>query len=179
MDRPAPASLRIGACPPESLARLGPVLCLYRASETHVLSGLAWATRVQPVIRIDSDGPCESLRFLDAALRPCWQLCLLPDSDFLAWDDAVSNLGAPISAQPMAIAHRRGGAAIELAVGNPLWRACALQLHVVSMSNAPGRLATAPVALSQAGERAAERIARAAGTDFVAHALADNFSHCR
>ena len=161
-----PEIIRIGPCTPESLAMLGPLLCLYRSVETHVLSGLDWAVDVSPSIRIDADGPCEALTFFDAAHRPCWQLDLLPDSDYLAWDKVLSTLEDPAPSVPAPKLEQQGWAAIHLAIGNPIWRACALRLHAVPERNAPCRLAAAQAVLSDAGLRAAERIARSTGASF-------------
>lgn len=158
----APTGPRL--CPATDLARLGPLLCLYPDCQTHVLAGWAGAVAVRPAVRIDSDGPQESLLFLDAALRPCWQLYLLPDSDYLAWDDVVAHLHA-VQAAPDAMTRASNAkACIQLTVGNPVWRACALRLHAMSETEAPDNLAAANAALSDAGRRAAERIARGIGT---------------
>ncbi|MFT3806565.1 Hemin transport protein [Arenimonas sp.] len=151
-------------CPAADLARLGPLLCLYPDCQTHVLAGWAGAVAVRPAVRIDSDGPQESLLFLDAASRPCWQLYLLPDSDYLAWDDVVAQLHAIRSESTATASRTDPKACIQLTVGNPVWRACALRLHAMGETSAPGNLAAANAALSEAGRRAAERIARGIGT---------------
>jgi hypothetical protein len=66
------------------------VLCVYRASDTHVLAGLTTSREVRPLARVDPMGPCEGLDFLDAAGLLCWRLFLLPDSDYWAWDTLLS-----------------------------------------------------------------------------------------
>jgi putative heme degradation protein len=146
------------------LARLGPLLCLYPDCQTHVLAGWAGAVAVQPAVRIDSDGPQESLVFLDATSRPCWQLYLLPDSDYLAWDAVVAQLHAVRSLPNSNAPASRAEPCIRRGIGNPVWRACALRLHAMAENSAPDNLAAANAALSEAGRRAAERIARGSGT---------------
>jgi len=159
-------AVRIGSCTPESLAMLGPMLCMYRAIETHVLAGLAAAAIVRPWVSIGADGPCEALTFFDRAQRPCWQLFLLPDSDYYAWERVVAGLSDPLPINSVARTDPGERNGIRRRVGNPLWRACALQVHAVAERNSPCRLAAAQVLLSEAGQRAAQRIAQTAGASF-------------
>lgn len=142
-----------------SLTALGPLLCLYRAFETHVLTGLSHAAAIFPTVRIDNNGPCEALMFVEPDGRPCWQLYLLPDSDYLAWDKLLIRLAGHQA--PTTLAQRRpcSSACIDLAVGNPIWRASALRLHVLSSCRSPASLAASVAPLSVPGKRAAERLA--------------------
>lgn len=158
--------LPIKACAPETLAALGPVLCLYRASDTHVLRGLAWARAVQPRVQVDSDGPCEGLTFVDSTGRPCWQLYVLPDSDYWAWDALLTRLATSGIVPCEAAESRSPCEGLRRAALSPRWRACILQLHAVPAARAVGRVAAADVAVSIPGRHAAELLARRAGAFF-------------
>lgn len=79
-----------------ALVALGPVVCLHRREDfdrlrEDALPLLAWS-RAQACCEVDSEGPREALRFLDHDGAPALQLCLLPDSDFLAWERLVQRL---------------------------------------------------------------------------------------
>jgi hypothetical protein len=111
---------------------------------------------------IDSDGPRESLLFLDALGGVCWQLFLLPDTDFLCWDQLV----AALPRRDLGVAARHpcvsGVGAVARGLGEPLWRACPMRLHAVSSTTDAGRLAAATAALSPAGQREVRRLAQRA-----------------
>lgn len=83
---------------PGQLAGLGAVLCLYPAGPGGDLAGWPRAARAQAHSRMDSEGLRESLHFFDAQGLCCWRLYLLPDSDFLAWEELVSGLPRDASA---------------------------------------------------------------------------------
>ncbi len=163
--RPGPAECadgcrqRAATCTAQALAQLGPLLCLYPALDHNPLSGWGRARRTLHCSDIDSDGPRESLLFLDAQDCACWQLCLLPDTDFLRWDQLVAMLPPR-----EATAHSCGRSslaqgAVARWVGDRLWRACPLQLHAVAAPRNAGRLAAACAGLSEAGQREATRLA--------------------
>ncbi|MCG6117149.1 MAG: hypothetical protein MEQ07_03010 [Aquimonas sp.] len=88
----ATSAFDVGALGPR-LAALGPVLCLYRrelARPEHPPDWLALcAARAQALCELSSEGPREALRFFDVAGRPLLQVCLLSDSDFLGWEQAL------------------------------------------------------------------------------------------
>lgn len=149
---------------PHQLAALGAVLCLYRPRGGE-LAGWAQAVRSASRSEIDGDGVHESLVFFDAHGQPCWQLHLLPETDFLAWDRLAHRL--PQHCEAPARAHlgarlwrryaERGG-----------WRLEAMRLH--ALPPAPGFasldvLAASPAPLSAVGAEAARRIARSHGID--------------
>lgn len=150
---------------PHQLAALGAVLCLFRPRAGGELGGWAQAVRAAWRSTIDSDGIGESVVFFDAHDRPCWQLHLLPDTDFLAWDRLWRRLPP----------HRAGDAGGSLA--ERLWRRFAerggweldaIRLHALPAS--PGfsslrMLAASPAPLSPVGADAARRIARSEGVD--------------
>lgn len=101
---------------PGQLAALGIVLCLYRPALGPELEGWRRARVIAACQQLDSDGLHEWLEFFDAQGHCCWQLCLLPDSDFLAWDRLLA--GVP------ALAAARGGGVAER-----LWRRLANRLR--------------------------------------------------
>lgn len=62
------------------------------------LIGMTCATRVVASVLIDSNGPRECLHFLDDKDVPLASIWLLPDSDFLAWEQLVSRVSrAPVT----------------------------------------------------------------------------------
>lgn len=153
----APA-VGIGACPPEALSALGPLLCLHGAADAHLLSGWSRAQRLLAQVRLDSDGPSEALHFFDEAGTGCWRLYLLPDSDFHAWERLLSRL--PVQAETVPSWRQFWSGKRRIA---PQWHACALRLHVVADTRGDVRLAATDVGLSRLGQACAQRIARQAG----------------
>ena len=79
---------------PQQLAALGAVLCLYRMQRGGELSGWQQAQSASCEHVLDSEGLRESVRFHDRDGRCCWQLFLLPDTDFLAWEQMAAQLPA-------------------------------------------------------------------------------------
>ncbi|MBP6626836.1 MAG: Hemin transport protein [Arenimonas sp.] len=152
--------MALHACPMPALVALGPLLCLHHAADPHLLSGWRRARRLVAQVQLDSDGPCEALRFYDESGQCCWRLHLLPDSDFHAWELLLSRL-------PVLPEVRHGAALGPLAVRGlrARWRASALRLHAVAGSGiaAPARLAATDVELSPLGQACARRIARESG----------------
>lgn len=160
MVGPAAHAVALHACPMPALVALGPLLCLHHAADPHLLSGWRRAHRLVAQVQLDSDGPCEALRFYDAAGQCCWRLHLLPDSDFHAWELLLSRL--PV------LPETNGRAALALPAMRGLrarWRASALRLHAVAGNGiaAPARLAATDVLLSPLGQACAHRIARESG----------------
>lgn len=164
---PAQAPAPLVSCPPELLASLGPLLCLHRVSDAHVLSGYSAARSVHACVTLDSEGPCEALLFFDASRRPCWRLYLLPDSDYLAWERAVACLARTTGRETGRPVFGSGLAPVRRLLRNPLWHACPLRLHAVSATISRRRLAASEVTLSEAGWQAAQRIARSEGADTI------------
>lgn len=150
---------------PRQLAALGTVLCLYRPQHGSELSGWSQAVRVEARIGLESDGLRESLLFFDREGRSCWQLWLLPESDFLAWDRLAACLPG------------RGACASEEGVGERLWqrlarclsgetwRGCALRLHALPQPSAGPVLAASLAPMSSLGLVIARDIARAEGAE--------------
>lgn len=151
---------------PRQLAALGTVLCLYRPRHGGELSGWAQAVRTHVQAGVDSDGLRESLAFFDHQGQCCWRLCLLPDSDFLAWDRLLATL--PATPETDAARH----------VGERLWRRlagrllggqwCAIPLRLHAMPGMAGRVPTLAASLapvSTLGMATARAIARSEGAE--------------
>lgn len=156
---------------PQQLAALGAVLCQFRPRAGE-LGGWARAVRAEACTHVDSEGVHERIVFLDHAGDTCWQLHLLPDTDFLAWERMSLCLSARRDDS------RGGGIAQRLwrrLLDRDGWRLDAMRLH--ALPAAPGFaslrvLAASPAALSEIGAEAARRIARVQGID--AHGLIDD-----
>src|SRR3546814_14503204 len=72
-----PANASAGGCPtractPPLLASLGPVLCLYRVADSHVLTGYHCDAAVRALVHLDRDGPQEALRSEERRVRKEW-----------------------------------------------------------------------------------------------------------
>lgn len=150
-----------------ALPALGPLLCLYPAVEAHPLAALERARGCRTAVTLDSDGPSESLQFLDRQGRCCLQLCLLPDSDYLQWDRLSGQVALAGGQRRTARLDTKGRGAVVRATGQPLWRACPLRLHAIAGGQGM-RLAAACAALSPAGRRCAERLVLRARADAAA-----------
>ena len=152
------AALPIGACSPDALSALGPVLCLHGAGDPHLLAGWSRATHFAARIGLDSEGPSESICFFNDA-GCCWRLHRLPDSDFLAWERLLERTPAVPAESPRAASwlQRCKHAAISP------WRACGVRLLAVSDATGTARLAATDVNLSRLGLECAQRIARSIG----------------
>lgn len=151
---------------PQQLASLGTVLCLYRPQHGGELSGWAQAVRVESRAGVDSDGLRESLLFFDANNDCCWRLCLLPDSDFLAWDRLLAALPCSDMAQTNSgIAERLWKRLAGRLLGEQ-WHACVLQLHALP-GNAARQfvLAASQAPISALGAVTARRIAQGEGAE--------------
>jgi len=146
------------------LAALGPVLCLYRTQHGSELAGWQQAVRVEAHTGVDSDGLDERLLFFDAQGRCCWRLCLLPDSDFVAWDRLVASLPAGVDGEVAGLADRLWRRLAGRLLGGQ-WRACALQLHATPRPASLPVLAASLSLMSPLGVATAQRIAQAEGAD--------------
>lgn len=146
---------------PRRLAALGTVLCLYRA-EGNELSGWHQAVDVHACQGLDSEGVRESLCFTDARGRCCWRLYLLPDSDFLAWDQLVSQLPVRPQHEDTGSVGDRLWRRLAGHLGGQRWRVGALRLHAVEEGRA---LAASIAPLSALGLAAARRIGHHEGAE--------------
>lgn len=153
--------------PPE-LAALGTVLCLYRARSGGELGGWRRALHVEAAATVDSDGMREALVFRDATGDCCWQLFLLPDTDFLAWERLAARL--PLQ---RVVADARAGLAERMLqrlsgrTRHGEWQASVLRLHARRTRHAHVRdvLAATVSAVSPLGAAAARTIARSQHAD--------------
>ena len=91
---------------PGQLAALGIVLCLHRPALGAELEGWRRARGIAACQQLDSDGLHERLEFFDEHGQCCWQLCLLPDSDFLAWDRLLAGVPAAAEVPADGVAER-------------------------------------------------------------------------
>ncbi|WP_207949517.1 Hemin transport protein [Luteimonas aestuarii] len=145
---------------PLQLAALGTVLCLYRARSGGELGGWLRAMQAESSATLDSDGMREALVFRDATGACCWQLFLLPDSDFLAWE----SLSKRLPEQAIASSSRAGLAErmwLRLAghARDGDWQASVLRLQARGSGDGP-LLAATLAAVSPQGAAAARAIAR-------------------
>jgi hypothetical protein len=151
---------------PQQLAAMGAVLCLYRSGAGSELEGWSQAARVACERALDSDGLRESLQFFDGEGRCCWRLHLLPDTDFLAWEQAVAGLPENRTTEPELGIGERLWRRVARRLSGPGWRASVLRLHAVS--GGPGfadlpLLAASLPRLSACGLDVAGRIVRREG----------------
>ena len=146
------------------LAALGPVLCLYRTQQGSELAGWQQAVRVEVHTGVGSDGLDERLLFFDAQGRCCWRLCLLPDSDFVAWDRLAASLPAGRDADAGGLADRLWRRLSGRLLGGQ-WRACVLHLHAVPQPAALPVLAASLPLMSMLSATTAQRLAQAEGAD--------------
>ena len=147
---------------PRQLAALGTMLCLSRARDAHPLAGWAAAVRAVVSCHCDSDGLRESLSFLDRRGHCCWRLYLLPDSDFLAWEDVSARLPSRRPCEHAAIGQRLWSRLANRLDGGH-WQASALCLHALPTAAGITTLAASLASLSAIGLVVAQRIAREEG----------------
>lgn len=141
------------------LSALGSVLCLYPSRHAE-LDGWRQAVRASTCSVPWADGAYESLRFHDADGRCCWRLCLLPDSDFLAWEALARRLPGT-APDPAGVAERLWRRLAE-GVSGIAWRGSILRL-ALDDHDGPARLAACLSTPSLLGADLARRIAHAEG----------------
>ena len=160
---------------PQQLAALGAVLCLYRPQAGGELAGWSQALRAVSDSALDSDGLCESVQFFDHEGRCCWRLYLLPDTDFLAWEDLAACLPQARAAESGLTIAERLWRRVANRLVSPGWQANVLRFHALAAG--PGfagmsLLAASLPRLSACGADSARRIAR--GTGIECDALFDD-----
>ena len=156
---------------PSELSALGAGLCLYRAQQGGELAGWSQAVHACTCSGLDSEGLREQVVFFDRDDRCCWRLCLLPDTDFLAWEEMSARLPAAT------LAPRSGGIGERLWRGlagrlqGERWQASILRLHALAGVRPGGGsergtvLAASLAAVSPLGAATARRIVREEGID--------------
>ena len=149
---------------PSQLASLGTVLCLHRSGAARELGGWASALRTESHAGLDDDGMHESLWFFDADGACCWQLHLLPDSDFLGWERLYGQLPRCSDIAPGGIGERLWRSLAQRMCGGA-WEASVLRFQSVGMAAGEGgeMLVASLGTLSQLGIDSARRIARGNG----------------
>lgn len=133
---------------------LGPVLWLWRAPAGYA-ADLSAVAGWNCVHRIEPDGICEALRFYREDGREQARLYLLPDSDYLAWEQLLNCVpcGAP---EPPRGLHQRLREAAWLRVGHA-WQGSVVRFCQGADAGRPWLLAeTAPLVSATGRRRAAE-----------------------
>lgn len=146
-----PLDSRLGA-----LARrwhaLGPVLWLWRAP-AGCAADLSAIAGWNCVHRIEPDGICEALRFYRADGREQARLYLLPDSDYLVWEQLLHCV--PCSApEPLRGLHQRLRDAAWLRAG-PAWQGAIVRFCHGADADRSWLLAEAATTVSATGRRRA------------------------
>lgn len=150
----------------DALAALGTVLCLYRSRYGGELGGWAQAASAEVRCGIDSDGWHECVQFRDPDGICCWRLYLLPESDFLAWEQIQSRLPAveasrsPIQPVASRLWHR-----LSARVDGERWQPSVVRLHALRHPRLSLAASLAPV--SPLGAEMVRRVARIEGLDAV------------
>ena len=166
--------------PPHVLAALGTVLCLYPSQARHELAGWTRAVRAACDSRLDSDGLCESVQFYDRDGLCCWRLCVLPDTDLLAWEELVTGLPGQDATEPPLDIGQRLWKQLARTLRGQGWQANVVRLHAVPVEPGFSRramLATSLPRLSDVGADVARRWVREQGIE--CGALIDDCCCCR
>lgn len=157
---------QIGVPTVDALAALGTVLCVYRSRYGGELGG--WAQSASAEIRcgIDSDGWHECVQFRDHTGDCCWRLYLLPDSDFLAWEQIQLRLPMIESWRPPTetVASRLWQRLSTRADGDR-WQCSVVRLHALRHPRPSLAASLAPV--SRLGAEMVQRVARIEGLDHL------------
>lgn len=142
-----------------SLARcwhaLGPVLWLWRAADGRA-ADLSVVAGWNCVHRIEPDGICEALRFYRADGREQARLYLLPDSDYLAWEQLPQCVPCSV-AEPLRGLHQRLREAAWSRAGHP-WQGAVVRFCHAADASRPWLLAEASPSVSPTGWRRAQDI---------------------
>lgn len=148
---------------------LGAVLCVYRMQDGSELDGWSRAVHAVSDSSVDSDGLRERVHFFDRHGRCCWRLYLLPDTDFLAWEQLADQLPRRDAGTSEA-----GGVAerlwrrVALRLGGQAWRANVLRFHAPPAGpgfSGQSLLAASLPRLSPCGATAARAIVHEEGID--------------
>ncbi|MCD9027503.1 Hemin transport protein [Luteimonas sp. BDR2-5] len=154
---------------PAQLAALGTVLCVHRPGSAAELGGWTRAVHVEVHAGLDGDGVEESLRFFAADGSCCWQLHLLPDSDFLGWSQVSAGLPAVCGDGGAGSVAERLWQGLSRRLRGELWEASVLRFHALrapaaaTADGSTAMLVASLSAISSAGAEVAQRIARRHG----------------
>lgn len=148
---------------PAQLAALGALLCLSRREAGGDLDGWRQAVRAECRCELDSDGLRESIEFHDARGACCWRLCLLPDTDFLAWDELAAGLAPAVPRADGEGVRERLWRRLRVQLRGPRWRAAVLRFHVRRDPGGGTLLAASQPPLSALGLQVAQRLLRGEG----------------
>lgn len=163
---------------PTELAALGAVLCLYRAQPGGELGGWSQAVHARACSGVDSDGLRGRVLFFDRDGRCCWRLRLLPDSDFLAWEEMAARLPAATEGPQQGGLGERLWRGLAGRLHGERWQGSILRLHALAMPRqglrASGVLAASLASPSALGAVTARRIAREEGAEACAIAAIDD-----
>ncbi len=150
----------------DQLAALGTVLCVYRSRYGGELGGWAQVASAEVRCGIDSDGWHECLQFRDRAGDCCWRLYLLPDSDFLAWEQIQSQLPIIESRRPPTeTVASRLWQRLSTRVDGDRWQSSVVRLHALRHPRPSLAASLAPV--SRLGAEMVQRVARIEGLDVL------------
>lgn len=150
----------------DQLAALGAVLCVYRIRYGGELGGWAQAASAEMRCGIDSDGWHECVQFRDRAGECCWRLYLLPDSDFLAWEQIQSRLPMIESWRPpTGTVASRLWQRLSTRVDGDCWQSSVVRLHALHHPRPSLAASLAPV--SQLGAEMVQRVARIEGLNVL------------
>jgi hypothetical protein len=131
---------------------LGPVLWLWRARSGHA-ADLSTVAGWNCVHRIEPDGICEALRFYRDDGRELARLYLLPDSDYLAWEQLLQCV--PCSTpEPQRGLHQRLREAAFSRAGHA-WQGAVVRFCHATDTSRPWLLAEAAASVSTTGRRRA------------------------
>jgi hypothetical protein len=150
----------------DALAALGTVLCVYRSRYGGELGGWAQAVSAEVRCGIDSDGWHECVQFRDLAGDCCWRLYLLPESDFLAWEQIQSRLPTIESWRPLTgMVASRLWHRLSTRIDGDRWQSSVVRLHALRHPQPSLAASLAPV--SPLGAEMVQRVARIEGLDVL------------
>lgn len=133
-----------------------------------VLAPLARCASVSAGQAVTPGGPREWLEFRDAASEPLAKLFLLPDTDYLAWDEMTARCGfAPLAPPPSRWSAHTAFLRSAFARLGASWRAHVLSFELKRMPWLRTLDARTPLRLSLFGVELARAIARDEGAEFT------------
>ena len=134
---------------------LGPVLWLWRAAPGRA-ADLGTIAGWNCLHRIEPDGICEALRFYRDDGRELARLHLLPDSDYLAWEQLLQCVPCGTAEPPRGL-HQRLCDAARVRAGHP-WQGAVVRFCHGLDAGRPWLLAEAIDEVSATGRRRAVEI---------------------